>query len=144
MLQYFKHICALGLLTVASAATLAQQNPKPVDTQPVTSTHIIGAAKLIIGDVKQNQAYYEQFFGMKEVSHYSAKDVYDEPIMGFSEGARLALFHPLAEPLAKKSQFPVALIYTPDFETLVKKMEDAKQPVTRLPVAQSGTFKIAI
>lgn len=27
----------------------------------------IGAAKLIIGDVKPNQAYYEQMFGMKEV-----------------------------------------------------------------------------
>jgi catechol 2,3-dioxygenase-like lactoylglutathione lyase family enzyme len=144
MHSYLKYSCVAVASCVLATQAWAQQNPKPVDSQPVTSTHIIGAAKLIIGDVKQNQAYYEQFFGMKEVSHYSAKDVYDEPIMGFSEGARLALFHPLAEPLAKKSQFPVALIYTPDFETLVKKMEDAKQPVTRLPVAQSGTFKIAI
>jgi predicted enzyme related to lactoylglutathione lyase len=115
-----------------------------VDTQPVTSTHIIGAAKLIVGDVKQTQAYYEQMFGMKEVSHYSAKDVYEEPIMGFSEGARLALFSPLAEAPIKKSQFPVALVYTPDFEGLVTRIEAAKFPVTRLPVAQSGTFKIAI
>jgi predicted enzyme related to lactoylglutathione lyase len=142
-------IAVLGLTAYSSApaqqaAAPAKANPTPVDTQPVTSTHIIGAAKLIIGDVKQNQAFYEQYFGMKEVSHYSAAGVYDEPIMGFAEGARLALFSPLAEAPIKKSQFPVALIYTPDFETLVKKMEDAKQPVTRLPAAQAGTFKIAI
>jgi catechol 2,3-dioxygenase-like lactoylglutathione lyase family enzyme len=132
------------LLGAAQAQNAVPQNPAPKSNQPVTSTHIIGSAKLIIGDVKANQAFYETYFGMKEIAHYSAKDVYDEPIMGFADGARLALFSPLAEAPIKKSQFPVALIYTPDFEAVVKKMEDAKQPVTRLPAAQSGTFKIAI
>jgi predicted enzyme related to lactoylglutathione lyase len=143
----FKQASVIGVVSVVAAicgTTFAQTNPKPVDTQPVTSTHIIGAAKLIIGDVKANQTYYEQMFGMKEVSHYSAKGVYEEPIMGFSEGARLALFSPLAEAPLKKSQFPVALIYTPDFEGVVKRIEDAKQPITRLPASQSSTFKIAI
>ncbi len=136
---------AVGVIGLAAGSNaFAQQNPKPVDTQPVTSTHIIGAAKLIIGDVKQNRDYYEKMFGMKEIAHYSSEGVYDEPIMGFSQGARLALFSPKAEAPIKKSQFPVALIYTSDFDALVKRIEDAKYPIQRLPTAQSGTFKIAI
>jgi catechol 2,3-dioxygenase-like lactoylglutathione lyase family enzyme len=110
---------------------------------------MIGAAKLIIGDVKKTQAFYEQMFGMKEVNHYSSADLYDEPIMGFEgrgleDGARLALFSPKAEPALAKSQYPVALIYTPQFDELTKRIEDARYPLQRLPAAQSGTFRIAI
>lgn len=104
----------------------------------------IGAVKLIIGDVKENQFYFEQMFGMKEIDHYGDQAVYDEPIMGFDGGAHLALFSPKQEPPLKKSAFPVALIYTPDLEALVKRMQDAKHPVHMLEAAQSGAFKIAI
>ena len=58
----------------------------------------IGAVKLIIGDVKENQFYFEQMFGMKQIDHYSDA-AYDEPIMGFDDGAHLALFSPKQEPL---------------------------------------------
>ena len=104
----------------------------------------IGAAKLIIGGVKPNQTYYEQMFGMKEVDHYSDPALYDEPIMGFEDGARLALFSPKAEAPLKKSMFPVALIYTPDWDALIKRLQDAKYPVEKLDPAKSGTLKIAI
>ena len=141
MIRYLK--CAITLLTLLAITTLvnvaAQEN-----AQRPSSPHTIGAAKLIIGDVKKNQEFYESMFGMKEVAHYSADGVYDEPIMGFGEGARLALFSPKAEAPLKKSQYPVALIYAPDFDALVKKIEDSKHPITRLPAAQSGTFRIAI
>jgi hypothetical protein len=50
----------------------------------------IGAVKLIIGNVKENQSYFEHMFGMKEVGHYSDAAAYDEPIMGFDDGAHLA------------------------------------------------------
>jgi len=104
----------------------------------------IGAAKLIIGDVKQNQAYFEKMLGMKEVDHFSDPAVYDEPIMGYEDGARLALFSPKAEAPLKKSAFPVVLIYTPDWEALVKRMQDANYPVQKLDPALSGSLKIAI
>ena len=104
----------------------------------------IGAAKLIIGDVKQNQAYYEQMFGMKEIDHFSDPALYDEPIMGFEDGARLALFSPKAEAPLMKSMFPVALIYTPDWDALIKRLQDANYLVRNLDPAQSGTLKIAI
>jgi len=103
----------------------------------------IGAVKLIIGDVKENQIYFEQMFGMKELDHYSDA-AYDEPIMGFDDGAHLALFSPRQEPPLTKSAYPVALFYTPDLDALVKRMQDAKQPVRMLDAAQTGTLKIAI
>jgi catechol 2,3-dioxygenase-like lactoylglutathione lyase family enzyme len=109
------------------------------------SPHTIGLAKFIVGDLAATKGFYETLFDMKEVGHYSADGVYDEPIMGFAGGgARLALFKPLAEPPVKKPQAPQVLIYTPDFETLVKRIEDARQPILRLPSSESGPFKIAI
>jgi len=137
-------VLSLSLAAGAMAQSSAPVNPTPTATIPAGQAHIIGAAKLIVKDAAASKAYYEQYFGMKQVSYYSGKDVYVEPIMGFDSGARLALFQPLAEAQIKRAGAPVALIYTPDFEKLVKGLEDAKQRVTRLPAAQSGTFKIAI
>src|SRR5882724_10490163 len=125
----------LGTATAQAPATSAPAKP--------TTPHNIGSAKLIIGAVKQNQAFYEKMFGMQEVAHYQS-ETYDEPIMGFDGGARIALFSPKAAPALKKSQFPVALIYTPEFDAVVKRIEAAKHPILRLPAAQSGAFKIAI
>ncbi len=135
----FRKSSAILLLCAASAPSAAEQT-----ASPAAGPHTLGAAKLIIGDVKQNQAFYEQMFGMKEVAHYSAQGVYDEPIMGFGDGARLALFSPVKEAALKKSQYPVALIYTPQFDTVVKRIQDAKHPIQRLPAAASGPYRIAI
>lgn len=135
-----------ALVAVAALAGWSAQAAEqtPAAAPAAALPHRIGAAKLIIGDVKKTQAFYESIFGMKEVSHYSAKDVYDEPIMGFDAGARLALFSPLAEPQLKKSQYPVALIYVPSLDPVVAKLETDKHKVRRLPQGESSTFKIAI
>ena len=130
----------LGASCVVGAAELS---PSPSSTA-APSPHRIGSAKLIIGDVKANQTFYESMFGMNEVAHFSAKGVYDEPIMGFDAGARLALFSPLVEPPLKKSQFPVALIYVPSLNPVAKKVEDAKHPLRRLPASASASMRIAI
>lgn len=132
---------AFGLSSGACVAQgAAQVAAAPANAPP----HSIGAAKLIIGDVAKTQAFYEQMFGMKEVRRYSDPTLYEEPIMGFESGARLALFSPKAEAALKKSLYPVALIYTSEFDALTKRIEDAKQPLQRLPAAQSGPFRIAI
>jgi catechol 2,3-dioxygenase-like lactoylglutathione lyase family enzyme len=107
------------------------------------SLNKIGAVKLIIGDVKENQTYFEQMFGLKEIDRYSDA-AYDEPIMGFGEGAHLALFSPKQEPALQKSAYPVALFYTPDLDALVQRMRDAKRAVRMLDAAQTGTLKVAI
>ncbi|HTE40841.1 MAG TPA: VOC family protein, partial [Steroidobacteraceae bacterium] len=132
---------ALGM----TASIAVAQQPKPTaEPKKAPAPHTIGSAKLIIADVKQSQTFFETAFGMKEVGHYNSKEVYDEPIMGFDSGARLALFGALAEKPIKKSQYPVALIYVPNLDAVVKRLEDAKYTVNRLPAAQSSTFKIAI
>jgi catechol-2,3-dioxygenase len=115
-----------------------------VAEEKTASTHNIGAAKLIIGDVKENQTFWKKVFNMTETNHFSSPNAYDEPIMSFDSGARLALFHPLVEQPLAKSQFPVALIYTPDLEAVVQRLDDGKYRYQRLPAAQSGTFKIVI
>jgi catechol 2,3-dioxygenase-like lactoylglutathione lyase family enzyme len=103
----------------------------------------IGAVKLIIGDVKDNQLYFEQMLGMKEIDRYS-DTAYDEPIMGFDDGAHLALFSPKQEAPLKKSAFPVALFYTPDLDALVKRLQDTNHTVRMLDAAQTGALRIAI
>jgi catechol 2,3-dioxygenase-like lactoylglutathione lyase family enzyme len=130
---------ALPIISIGIAATAAWSQEKKMNASP----HSIGSAKLIVSDLKKTQAFYEQMFGMKEVAHYNSP-TYDEPIMGFSSGARLALFTPTNAPELKKSQFPVALIYTPEFDAVVKRIEDAKYPIDKLPSAQSSSFRIAI
>jgi catechol 2,3-dioxygenase-like lactoylglutathione lyase family enzyme len=126
-----------------SVVEAAEQSPS-TGTSAASSPHRIGSAKLIIGDVQKNQRFYESMFGMKEVAHFDAKGVYDEPIMGFDAGARLALFSPVTEPQLKKSQFPVALIYVPSLDPVAKKVEDAKHPLRRLPTSASSSMRIAI
>jgi catechol 2,3-dioxygenase-like lactoylglutathione lyase family enzyme len=131
-----------SLAVGCGGAAIAQENAAAA--APALLPHSIGAAKLIIGDVATTQAFYEQMFGMKEVRRYSDPALYEEPIMGFEAGARLALFAPKAEAPLQKSRYPVALIYTPEFDALTKRIEDAKHPLQRLPAAQSGPFRIAI
>jgi catechol 2,3-dioxygenase-like lactoylglutathione lyase family enzyme len=126
---------ALAALFWVACTALSADAPMPLDK--------IGAVKLIIDDVKENQYYFEQMFGMKEIDHYRDA-AFDEPIMGFDDGAHLALFSPKQEPALQKSAYPVALFYTPDLDALVKRMQDAKYSVRMLDAVQTGTLKIAI
>jgi catechol 2,3-dioxygenase-like lactoylglutathione lyase family enzyme len=146
MPAFIKAASAAVIWSLVAGQALPDAAQEQVKVTPVQASqpHSIGAVKLIIGDVKDNQAYFEQMFGMKEVNHYSAKDLYDEPIMGFEDGARLALFSPKAEAPLRKSQYPVALIYTPDLDAVVKRLKDAGNPVQRLDAAATAPLQIAI
>jgi predicted enzyme related to lactoylglutathione lyase len=139
------HRITTALIAFAAfcCAEAAEQSPS-TSNRSAHSPHRIGSAKLIIGDVQKNQDFYESLFGMKEVAHFDAKGVYDEPIMGFDTGARLALFSPAVEPQLKKSQYPVALIYVPNLDSVAKKVEDAKHPLRWLPTSAASSMRIAI
>jgi catechol 2,3-dioxygenase-like lactoylglutathione lyase family enzyme len=105
----------------------------------------IASAKVIVGDLKRAQSFYEQFFGFSEVSRSAATATApEEVLLGFASGARLALVAPAAsvEAALPKSQFPVVLIRTPDFDALTKRLEDAGQRLQRL--SGTGTLRIAI
>ncbi len=109
---------AISIAVFAIATSQADDKPAAVAT--------IGAAKLIVDDLAKTQKFYEDLFGMKEVRRYDYDlDLFEETIMGFGEGARLALFAPndkVEKPL-KKSQYPVVLIYTPEFGKVMEKLK---------------------
>lgn len=101
----------------------------------------IGAAKLIVDDLAKTQAFYENLFGMKEVRRYDYDlDTFEETIMAFENGARLALFAPndkVEKPLAK-SQYPVVLIYTPEFEAVLAKLNNQNISYRQLQTGEGG------
>jgi hypothetical protein len=115
MSETFIHATAI-CLTIIGIGFVQADNGKPVAS--------VGIAKLIVDDLAETQKFYEDFFGMKEVTRYDYDlDTYEETIMAFESGARLALFAPndkVEMPLAK-SQYPVVLIYTPEFAKVVEK-----------------------
>ena len=126
-------VCAgvSGFTYAANAA--AQEAPNAVAT--------IGAAKLIVDDLVETQAFYETLFGMQEVRRYDYDlDTFEETIMGFGSGARLALFapnHEVEKPL-KKSQFPVVLIYSPEFDAVMSKLVEMEIPHRTIPTGENG------
>ena len=113
--------------------------------------HSVGVVKLIVNDLARTQAFYEKYFGMREVNRYNYDPAtFEESIMAFgngdaSAGAQLALFapNPKAEAPLQKSQFPVILFYTPNYDTVTKRMADAGIAVNHLPSSE-GSARIAI
>lgn len=142
--MHVRSLFRLGAALLVSLAATAHAAAADAPAAPAASPHTIGVAKLNVGDLDQTRAFYESMFGFKEVGRYGAANVYDEPILGFDSGARLALFHSLTDAPVPKPQAPQVLIYTPDFDALVQRIEAARYPIQRLSVSQSGPFKVAI
>lgn len=111
----------------------AEDNAEPVAT--------VGAPKLIVDNLVTTQAFYEDTFGMKELRRYDDNpDRYEETIMGFDTGARLALFAPndnVEKPL-QKSRSPVVLIYTPEFDQTLAKLKANKVEHRVLETGEGG------
>lgn len=139
MTTTIKHIALLCLSLVLVGNIHAQDSqPAPVAT--------VGIAKLIVDDLAKTQKFYEDLFGMKEITRYDYDlDTYEETIMSFGSGTNLALFAPndkVELPLAK-SQFPVVLIYTPEFSAVVDKLEASGISHRVLATGASGP-KVAV
>jgi catechol 2,3-dioxygenase-like lactoylglutathione lyase family enzyme len=112
----------------------------------------VGLAKLIVDDLAKTQVFYESMFGMREAKRYNYDlDTFEESIMEFpaeseQPAPRLALFAPndkIEKPL-KTSQFPVVLIYTPEFDAVTKRIKDAGHPLRMLGAGEAGSFRVAI
>lgn len=138
-----RFVCVSLLLLITSVARAAEYDP-------TKAVYTLVAAKVVVDDLKQSQTFYQDYFGLKEVSREQQQRSfedgygYDEVVLGFDAGVRLTLMSSPKEQGLQKSRYPVVLIYTPDFEAVVKRLEDAKQPVRRLPKSQSGPYRIAI
>lgn len=132
MNQTITHLSAI-CLAVCGFSFAQADDSKPVAT--------VGIAKLIVDDLAETQKFYEDLFDMKEVTRYDYDlDTYEETIMAFESGARLALFAPndkVEIPLAK-SQYPVVLIYTPEFAEVVEKIQSADISHSILQTGEGG------
>lgn len=132
------HLLVCVLYVAACGVAVADEKP--------ASAHVVGIAKLIVDDLEVSQTYYERMFGMTEERRYDyAPEVFVESIMKFSDtDARLALFEPRAEQPLAKSQFPVVLIYTPEYDAVTKRIEQAGYRVRHLSAAEAGPYRIAM
>lgn len=131
-------LCCICLLFGLTPLVFAQSAQFP---------NSVGVAKLIVNDLEKTQAFYETYFGMREVNRYNYDlDTFEETIMALdSGGAQIALFapNPKAEPPLPKSQYPVVLFYTPNFDAVTKRIADAGIEINRLPSGE-GSPRIAI
>lgn len=128
---------------VLGGGIASAQEFKVAAAESAGPSYSIGAAKLIVEDAETSKSFFETYFGMKEIRSYDTETCH-EPIMGYEQGARLALFAATTSENLKRGAYPVALVYTPDVESMTKRMEDAGFPIRHLPAAQSGTYHIAI
>jgi len=83
----------------------------------------VGGAKLIVDDRQKAEEFYAQIFNAKPAQRYQSP-AYDEVLMGFGEGAFLALFQPLSEAPLPKSKFAVVAIYTSEFDAVLQRVTD--------------------
>lgn len=136
--RYFVSLIVLIVACGVSLNTLAEESAK--------QKHRIGAAKLNVVDLVKTQAFYEKMFGMKETRRYDYDlETFEETIMGFDdEGPKIALFaaNPKSEMPIRKSQYPVVLIYTSEWEAITSKIEKADYQIRRF--IDTDALKISI
>ncbi|GAB1267449.1 hypothetical protein NBRC116493_07020 [Aurantivibrio infirmus] len=137
--RYFVSLLMLVSVFAYSASSTAEDAKK--------QKHIIGAAKLNVVDLVKTQAFYEKMLGMKEVRRYDYDlETFEETIMGFEDGGpTIALFaaNPKAELPIIKSQFPVVLIYTNEWETITSRIEKAGYGIRRFIDTEKMKISIA-
>ncbi len=120
---------------------------KKTDTNKSVPGHSVWAAKLIVSDLGKSRAFYEEMFGMQVVTHYNySPEVYEEYIMGFGSGARLALFspNPRVEKPLQKSEYPQVLFMVEEFEEITQRIKKAGHRLHFLTPRESTERKIAI
>lgn len=110
-----------------------------------SSPHSVRTTKFTIGDVDPNTAFYVEMLGMSEVNRFVAEGRLVEPFMGFGDpGQRIGLLSYTEKEAIQKSPYPVSVIYTGEFDELVKRFEAAQYPLLLLPTSDTGGVRIAI
>ncbi|MDX1491918.1 MAG: VOC family protein [Pseudohongiellaceae bacterium] len=121
------------LLSISVSMAATAQEDAPLAT--------IGIAKLIVDDLAETQQFYQSLFGLQEVMRIDHDlDTYEETILSFGSGTTLALLAPndkVEKPLTK-SRFPVVLIYTPEFEAILERLDTMDVSYSIVPTGASG------
>ncbi len=114
-------------------------------TASESSPHAVRTTKFTVGDVDENTAFYEKLVGMAEMNRYVAEGRLVEPFMGFGDADhRLGLLSYTKREGLEKSPYPVAVIYTAEFDEMAARFKAAEHPLFLLPTADTGGLRIAI
>ena len=110
------------------------------------SPHAVRTTKFTVADVDKNTAFYEEMLGMTEVNRFAPEGgSLVEPFMGFGDAdQRVGLLAFKQHETIEKSPYPVAVIYTGEFDALAARFEKAQYPLTLLPASDTGGVRIAI
>ncbi|MBT73760.1 MAG: hypothetical protein CMQ15_17295 [Gammaproteobacteria bacterium] len=102
------------------------------DGETFDSPHFISAPKLIVDDLGRAENFYKTFLGVQELRRIDTNlESFDETIMGYGQGASVALFepNPNVETALPKSQHPVVLFNTPHLRAITDRLEATGYPV---------------
>ncbi len=117
------------------------------DRESFTSPHSIVAPKLIVDDLGRAENFYKTFLGVKEINRIDSNlEVFDETILGYGQGANIALYEPnpnVERPLPK-SQHPVVLFNTPHLRAITDRLEATGYPVRYIGSETSAGLFIGI
>ena len=145
MVTRYSRQVVLGLMIAAlsvSADAAGQEAPASESAPP---PHVVRTVKYTVGDVDENTAFYEKMVGMTEMNRYVAEGRLVEPFLGFGDAEhRLGLLSYTQREGLEKSPYPVAVIYTAEFDEMVARFEAAQNPLFLLPSTDTGGLRIAI
>ena len=98
----------------------------------------------INGDVEEHSVFYQNMFEMTEVNRYIDEGRPVEPFVGYHPGAKVGLLAFQDQESIPKSPYPVTVIFTPDLDGIVGRLQEAGQPVDQLSPSDARGLRIAI
>ena len=144
-LPLFEYACHEGNYGMEGTLTGARAVERESASTAVASpSHVVRTAKFTVGDAEVSKAFYEQMCGMTEINRYVDEGRLIEPFVGYRKDLRLGLLAYTEQETIEKSPYPVAVLYSDEFDLWTKRIEDAQYPLFRLPSAETGGVRIAI
>ena len=140
-----RHSGRVVLAIVIMALSIPANGEAQEATDSASSPHAVRTTKFTVGDVDTNTAFYVEMLGMTEMNRFVAEGRLVEPFMGFGDaGQRIGLLSYTEQEAIEKSPYPVAVIYTAEFDDLVTRFETAQYPLMLLPTSDTGGVRIGI
>ena len=135
----------ITLVTIGFPFSLGISGQERLASEIESPPHVVRTVKYTVSDVNENMAFYQKLVGMKEMNRYVAEGRLVEPFMSFGDANhRLGLLSYTKRERLEKSPYPVAVIYTAEFDEMVERFEVAEYPLVLLPTADTVGVRIAI
>ena len=145
MVTRYSRQAVLGLMIAAVAVSADAAGQATPASESALPPHVVRTVKLTVGDVDEITAFYEKMVGMTEMNRYVDEGRLVAPFMGFGDPEQwLGLMSYTQREGLEKSPYPVAVIYTAEFDDMVARFEAAQYPLFLVPSTDTGGLRIAI